>query len=261
MKKENNQLLAEEVIEKALIKGADFSDVVIFENTSRNISCRLGKIEEIEQSETQVLGLRTFIGKKNAITSTNNFNKDSISETIDRVIEMTKLTPEDPLPELAHETSTKIPDLDLYDATDLNAEKLKEIALDIENNSLEVKGINNSNGASTSQSKSSIYLATSAGFSNGYKKSNFSSSCSVIAGSDSNMQTDYDFDSKVFFSDLKRPSEIGKKAAENTLSKCNPKKIKTCKLNVVFHPRVARTILAHFASLVNGSSIVRGSSF
>ena len=75
------------------------------------------------------------------------------------------------------------------------------------------------------------------------------------------MQTDYDFDSKVFFNDLKRPSEIGKKAAENTLSKCNPKKIKTCKLDVVFHPRVARTILAHFASLVNGSSIVRGSSF
>tara|TARA_B000000441_G_scaffold121842_1_gene97220 strand:- start:1004 stop:2338 length:1335 start_codon:yes stop_codon:yes gene_type:complete len=261
MKKENHQLLAEEVIEKSLLKGADFSDVVIFENTSRNISCRLGKIEEIEQSETQVLGLRTFIGKKNAITSTNNFNKDSISETIDRVIEMTKLTPEDPIPELAHETSTKIPDLDLYDTTDLNADRLKEIALDIENNSLEVKGINNSNGASTSQSKSSIYLATSAGFSNGYKKSNFSSSCSVIAGSDNNMQTDYDFDSKVFFSDLKRPSEIGKKAAENTLSKCNPKKIKTCKLDVVFHPRVARTILAHFASLVNGSSIVRGSSF
>ena len=49
MKKENHQLLAEEVIEKASLKGADFSDVVIFENTSRNVSCRLGKIEEIEQ--------------------------------------------------------------------------------------------------------------------------------------------------------------------------------------------------------------------
>ena len=121
MKKENHQLLAEEVIEKASLKGADFSDVVIFENTSRNISCRLGKIEEIEQSETQVLGLRTFIGKKNAITSTNNFNKDSISETIDRVIEMTKLTPEDPLPELVHETSTKIPDLDSVSYTHLRA--------------------------------------------------------------------------------------------------------------------------------------------
>ena len=75
------------------------------------------------------------------------------------------------------------------------------------------------------------------------------------------MQTDYDFDSKVFFSDLRSSSDIGIKAAENTLSKCNPKKINTCKLDVVFHPRVARTLLAHFASLVNGSSIVRGSSF
>ena len=51
MKKENHQLLAEEVIEKASLKGADFSDVVIFENTSRNISCRLGKIEEIEYTK------------------------------------------------------------------------------------------------------------------------------------------------------------------------------------------------------------------
>ena len=261
MKKINYKLLAEEVLEKASSKGADFSDVVIIGNVSKNIGCRLGKVEEIEQSETQILGLRTFIGEKNAITSTNNFNKESINETIDRVIEMTKLTPDDPLPGLANQTTTKIPELDLYDSKDLGADELKKLALDIENKSLEVEGINNSNGSSASQSKSSVYLATSEGFSNGYKKSNFSASCSVIAGNSSNMQTDYDFDSKVFFSDLRNSSDIGIKAAENTLSKCNPKKINTCKLDVVFHPRVARTLLAHFASLVNGSSIVRGSSF
>ena len=118
MKKENYKLLAEEVLEKASLKGANFSDVVIIGNISKNIGCRLGKVEEIEQSETQILGLRTFIGKKNAITSTNNFNKESINETIDRVIEMTKLTPDDPLPGLANETTKKIPELDLYDDTD-----------------------------------------------------------------------------------------------------------------------------------------------
>ena len=261
MKKVNYKLLAEEVLEKASLKGVDFSDVVIIGNISKNISCRLGKVEEIEQSETQILGLRTFIGKKNAITSTNNFNKESINETIDRVIEMTKLTPDDPLPGLANHTTTKIPELDLYDSKDLSADELKKLALDIESISLAVEGINNSNGSSASQSKSSVYLATSAGFSNGYKKSNFSASCSVIAGNSSNMQTDYDFDSKVFFSDLRNSSDIGIKAAENTLLKCNPKKINTCQLDVVFHPRVARTLLSHFASLVNGSSIVRGSSF
>ena len=261
MKKINYKLLAEKVLEKASLKGADFSDVVIIGNVSKNIGCRLGKIEEIEQSETQILGLRTFIGEKNAITSTNNFNKESINETIDRVIEMTKLTPDDPLPGLASQTTTKIPELDLYDSKDLDADQLKKLALEIEDKSLEVEGINNSNGSSVSQSKSSVYLATSEGFSNGYKKSNFSASCSVIAGNSTNMQTDFDFDSKVFFSDLRNSSDIGVKAAENTLSKCNPKKINTCKLDVVFHPRVARTLLAHFASLVNGSAIVRGSSF
>ena len=127
MKKENYKLLAEEVLEKASLKGANFSDVVIIGNISKNIGCRLGKVEEIEQSETQILGLRTFIGKKNAITSTNNFNKESINETIDRVIEMTKLTPDDPLPGLANETTKKIPELDLYDDTDLGADKLKEL--------------------------------------------------------------------------------------------------------------------------------------
>ena len=261
MKKENYKLLAEEVLEKASSKGVDFSDVVIIGNISKNIACRLGKVEEIEQSETQILGLRTFIGEKNAITSTNNFNKESINETIDRVIEMTKLTPDDPLPGLANQTTTKIPELDLFDSKDLSADELKRLALDIESNSLAVEGINNSNGSSASQSKSSVYLATSEGFSNGYDKSNFSASCSVIAGNSSNMQTDYDFDSKVFFSDLRNSSDIGIKAAKNTLLKCNPKKINTCQLDVVFHPRVARTLLAHFASLVNGSSIVRGSSF
>ena len=261
MKKVNYKLLAEEIIEKASSKGADFSDVVIIRNVSKNIGCRLGKVEEIEQSEAQILGLRTFIGKKNAITSTNNFNRESINETIDRVIEMAKLTPDDPLPGLASQTVTKIPELDLYDSKDLSANELKKLALDIEDFSLAVKGINNSNGSSASQSKSSVYLATSEGFSNGYNKSNFSASCSVIAGNSSSMQTDYDFDSKVFFSDLRNSSDIGTKAAKNTILKCNPKKIKTCQMNVVFHPRVAKTLLAHFASLVNGSSIVRGSSF
>ena len=39
------------------------------------------------------------------------------------------------------------------------------------------------------------------------------------------------------------------------------KKIKTCKSDVVFDPRVSKTLLSHISSLVNGSSIARGSSF
>ena len=253
--------LADDIIKKSLSRGADFSDIVIAKNLSKNVGCRLGNLEEIEQSETQVLGLRTFIGERSAIISTNNFSRDSIIESIDRVINMTKLAPKDPMVSLASQTIEKIPDLDLFDSHDLKPDDLKDLALRTEEASLKIKGINNSNGASSSQSKTSFHLSTSNGFSGGYKKSNYSISCSSIAGDDLNMQTDYDYDSKVFFKDLKDEFSIGEKAAKNTLAKCNPKKIKTCTSDIVFDPRVSRTILAHFSSLINGASIARGSSF
>ena len=258
---ENYKSLAEDIIQTSLSKGADFSDIVIAKNISKNVGCRLGNLEEIEQSETQILGLRTFIGKRNSIISTNNFSKDSINQSIDRVISMTKLAPEDSLISLANHTIKKIPDLDLFDNHDIELDELKDIALKTEDASLKTNGITNSNGASSSQSKTSFYLSTSNGFSGGYNKSNFSISCSSIAGDELKMQTDYDYDSKVFFKDLKKPSEIGQQAAENTISKCNPKKIKTCNSDIVFDPRVSRSLLAHFSSLINGASIARGSSF
>ena len=258
---EDYRSLAEEIIKASLSKGADTSDIMIAENLSKNIGCRLGNIEEIEQSETRILGLRAFVGNRNAIISTNDFSQNSINESIDRVISMAKLAPEDPLSKLASETIEVIPDLELFDDYDLNPNDLKDLALKTEESALKAKGVTNSNGASSSQSKTSFCLSSSNGFSGVYKKSNFSISCSAIAGDELNMQTDYEYDSRVFFEDLKDASLIGKQAAENTVSKCNPKKIETCKSDVVFDPRVSRTLLAHFASLVNGASIARGSSF
>ena len=258
---ENQKLLAHEALEKSLSKGADSADIVIARNLSKNIGCRLGKLEEVEQSETQILGLRTFIGNRNAIISTNNLSKESINESIERVIEMTKLAPEDSFVSLVKDTAENIQDLDLYDDYDLSSNQLKDLALEAENESLKSKKITNSNGASSSQSKTSVYLATTNGFSGGYKKSNFSISCSVIAGNTTDMQTDYDYDSKIHFKDLKDSYALGQKAAENAIAKCNPIKIKTCVSDIVFDPKVSRTIISHFSSLINGSSVVRGSSF
>ena len=45
--------LADDIIKKSLSRGADFSDIVIAKNLSKNVGCRLGNLEEIEQSETQ----------------------------------------------------------------------------------------------------------------------------------------------------------------------------------------------------------------
>ena len=156
---EDYRSLAEEIIKASLSKGADTSDIMIAENLSKNIGCRLGNIEEIEQSETRILGLRTFVGNRNAIISTNDFSQNSINDSIDRVISMAKLAPEDPLSKLASETIEVIPDLELFDDYDLNPNDLKDLALKTEESALKTKGVTNSNGASSSQSKTSFCLS------------------------------------------------------------------------------------------------------
>ena len=41
------------------------------------------------------------------------------------------------------------------------------------------------------------------------------------------MERDYEYQSKVHFSDLDNPKKIGEKAAERAISRLNPKKVKS----------------------------------
>tara|TARA_B100001013_G_scaffold331111_1_gene246483 strand:- start:287 stop:1621 length:1335 start_codon:yes stop_codon:yes gene_type:complete len=252
----------EKVLEKCKKKNADNADVIIIKNFTSYSSCRLGELEEIEQSESKILGIRAFVGNKNAIISTSDFSESSINNSVEQVVQMAELAPDDPYSFIEEkENDESITNLDLYDSYELSAQELEDKAKEAENSALACVGIKNSNGASASQSKSNYYIANSKGFSGFYKKSNFSISCSVIAEKNGKMETDYDFDTKLHYKDLSDSKEIGKSCAKRVLDKCNPKKIKTCKANIIFEPRVARSIISHFSSAISGSAIARKSSF
>ena len=75
------------------------------------------------------------------------------------------------------------------------------------------------------------------------------------------MQRDYDYSAAVHLHKLKNPSEIGKKAGERAVSRLNAKKIKSCFIDVVFEPRIAKSLLSSLASCISGTSIARGTSF
>ena len=86
-------------------------------------------------------------------------------------------------------------------------------------------------------------------------------SCIAIAGSETNMQRDYEYSSAVHASDLMSPKEVGKIAAKRAASRLNSKKIKSCTLDIIFEPRVAKSVLGSFCSCASGASIARGTSF
>ena len=61
-----------DLIARATTAGADAADAVLFESASLSHAQRLGKVEKLERSEGYDLGLRVFIGKRQAIVSSND---------------------------------------------------------------------------------------------------------------------------------------------------------------------------------------------
>ena len=268
-KHDNPELYLEKLdylITAAKKAGADASDAVIYSGQSESVSWRLGKLEDVERSESSDLGLRVFVGKRQAIVSSSDISQSAFDPLVERAMDMARNAPEDPFggladPDLLALNAADIPELDLYDATEKSADQLKELARSIEKVALDVDGITNSEGASASCSKGLIATANSNGFAGSYQSSNFSLSISVIAGSDATMERDYDYSSKRHFSDLRDPESIGRQAADRALRRLGPKKAKTCQVPIVFDPRVSRTLLGHLAGAVNGHAIARGTSF
>lgn len=253
-----------DLVAKAKKAGADQADAVYFTGQSNAVSWRLGNMEDIEHSENSDLGLRVIIGKNQAIVSSSDMSDDTLDELVSRAMDMAKNTPEDPYSGLASRellAFCDLPELDLYDDSDLSPQELKDIAAEAESHALEVEGITNSEGASASFSKAEITLANSDGFLGNYKSSNFGCSISVIAGEGTNMERDYAWTSRRHFEDLESPYKIAKEAAERTLKKLNPQKAETCEIPVIYDPRVSRTLVGHLAGAINGTSIARGTSF
>ena len=58
-----------------------------------------------------------------------------------------------------------------------------------------------------------------------------------------------------------RPKASAARAGERTVARANPRKVETCKVPVVFDPRVSGSLVGHLVGAVNGASIARKTSF
>jgi len=253
---------AGELVDLARKAGADRADAVIVRSRSTGVSVRLGKVEGTESSESDDFSLRVFVGNRVASVSANpGFDLKALAE---RAVAMAKVSPEDPFATLADEAMLAhgIPDLDLFDATTVSAEELTEAALEAEAAALAVKGVANSGGASAGAGMGGLVLVTSHGFSGSYMASRFSRSVSAIAGEGTGMERDYDYDSTLYFADLRGSADIGRIAGERAVKRLNPQRLDTqANVTVIFDPRVARGFVGHIAGAINGASVARKTSF
>ena len=251
------------LLDAAKRAGADAADALLVENVSSSVSYRLGKLEDVERSESADLGLRVFVGQKVAFVSSSDFSADAIAALPGRALTMARLAPEDKFAGLAprDRLAQIIPALDLEDKNEPAPETLVAWARDAEGAGLAVPGVTNSEGGGASYSRSAIALATSSGFLGGYAGTSLSIGVAVLAGEGTGMERDYDHASTRHASDLRGAAEIGKSAGTRAVARLNPRKGKSQNVPVVFDPRDSSGLLGHFSGAISGAAIARGVSF
>jgi PmbA protein len=255
--------LLQDLVGRAKKAGADAADAVLFEGISLSHARRLGKTEKLERSESQDLGLRVLVGKRQAIVSSSDRSPKMLAELVERTLAMARAVPEDPFCGLADpdQITHEWPSLDMLDPEEPSAEILIERARAAEDAAMAVEGVTNSEGAEAGWGRSRIALVASNGFAGTYAGSSHGVSASVIGGSGTQMERDYDFASAVYAADLRDPSEIGRSAGERAVKRLGARKMPTGSYPVVFDPRVARSFVSHLLNAVSGPSIARGTSF
>jgi PmbA protein len=254
---------AERLVKAALAAGADTADAVALRSLALGIELRDGAVEESESAESNDLGLRVLVGRRQAVVSTNDLSGDGSAALAERAVAMARAAPEDKYAGLADAAllAHKFPDLDMIDPDLPTVKQLETMAREAEQAGLAVKGVSKSGGASASVGIGGMVLVTSHGFRGSYLGSRHGLSMTAIAGDGTGMERDYDYSSALHASDLESPEKIGRTAGIRAVERTNPRKVTTRKVPVVFDPRVAGSLVSHLASAANGASIARKTSF
>ncbi len=258
--------ITQSMIETALRAGADSCDALAVDGTSISINVRNGALEQAERSEGIDIGLRVLVGQKQANVSSSDVKPETISEMAERAVAMAKEAPDDPYLGLA-ETSQLATNLDtasleLFDPSEEpDPASLQDAACRAEASALENTGISQVQSASAGYGRRRVHLAASNGFAAGYSRTDHGLSCVAISGEGTGMERDYDYDSRVFASDMRAAEEIGARAAARAVERHGASKPKTGAYPVLFDERIASSLIGHLLQAVNGAAVARGSSW
>jgi PmbA protein len=258
--------LALDLLAKAKRGGATEADIIIADGETFSVQVRLGAVDRLTKAREKHLGLRVFVGKRSASTSTSDFSADSLDRLVTETCTLAKAVVEDQVSGLpaADQMAGEKPDLDLYDSTRLNTEQQIELAKRVEAAAMSTdERVTNSEGGDFDSSSGRVVLGNSHGFLGEYQSSSFSMSVSPVATDPETgaMQRDSWYDVQRKFVKLDSPEAVGLEAARRTVRKLGAKKVATQQVPVIFDSETAGSLMGNLCSAVSGYSLYKGASF
>lgn len=261
------QQLARDVLVHADKQGASACEVDVSAGFGQSVTVRCGEIETIEYNRDKGISVSVYFGQRKGQASTSDFSATALRETVDAALSIARFTAADPcagLPdaELLASDTRSLPDLDLYHPWLLSVEAAVDLARRCEQAAFAVDPqISNSEGATVSIQEGQFISANSLGFMGGYPTSRHYLSCSVIAGENENMQRDDWYSTARDPLAIGSPESIGSTAARRALSRLGARRVRTCKVPVLFEAPLAASLIGSFVHAVSGGSLYRKTSF
>ncbi len=260
------QDLNEALLGAARDAGAETAEAIAIRGTSVSVEVRARALEQAERSEGTDIGLRVLLGRRQAIVSASDTSTATMAEMAARAVAMAAQAPEDPYVGLADPEQLAagwdIAALELADPADEpDPGALTDAALAAEAAAAGVAGVAQVQSAGASYGETEVHTMATNGFAGGYRRTGSSVSCVAISGSGSDMERDYDSDSRIFRADLRDAGDIGRIAGSRAVERAGARKPATGTWPVLFDERISGSLIGHLLSACNGAAVARGASW
>jgi len=256
--------ISQRLLEKARAMGATQAEVSCSEERGLDVNVRLGEVETVESTHDRGIAVTVYFGLRKGSASTADLQESSLEATVAQACAIARHTEDDPAAGLADAglMATEFPDLDSWHPWALSAGEAVDLALACEAAGRGVDGrISNSDGASAATAQSLSVYANSHGFIGRERSSHHSIGCALIAGQGDGMQRDGWYTSAIAREDLDDPAAVGRRAAERTLARLQPRSLPTGQVPVLFAAEMARSLIGHLLGAVSGGALYRRASF
>ncbi len=254
--------LATSIVKKAKLRGADECDCLIEMGTEIDIKVRKGEIESIEQSNFCGIGIRFFINRSLGFSFTTDFSEAAIHDAIEQARAFAINGSPDPASGI--ESYAKPEALEIYDSKidDTPLAKKIDMALACEQAAYDFDSrIKNTYGASYSDHKVTIVLASDKSEPIGYSATRFDLTCVPVAEQNGEKRMGMWLSTERFLDELEPPPVVGSTAAQRAIQMLGARPIKTQKASVAFDPRTGAEVVENIFASVNGENILKGMSF
>lgn len=256
--------LSARLLERARALGASQAEVSCSEERGLDVNVRMGEVETVESTHDRGVAVTVYFGRRKGSASSADLNESSLEATVQQACDIARYTEDDPAAGLADAAlmARTFPDLDTWHPWALDASTAVELALECEAAGRQADArIANSDGASVGTSQSLSVYANSHGFVGRERDTRHSLGVALIAGQGDGMQRDGWYSTGLARADLESAQAVGRKAAERTLARLQPRSLPTGQYPVLFAADVARSLIGHLLGAVSGGALYRRASF